>query len=287
MTPPGDIEVRWGSASHAGHLREENEDTILARPPVFLVADGMGGHERGREASSLVATAFDSAASSGWLTLEDVSTAVTDAASVVGALREGALDPPGSTVSGVGLSVHEGRPSWLVFNIGDSRTYRMNGSGLEQITVDHSELQEEVDRGADIREARATVPGHVITRAIGGGSHTVPVVDQWLLPAHVGDRILVCSDGLTDELADDRICAVLVEHVDPSDAARELVAAALDAGGRDNVTVVVVEALNVVGRRTPDQVSDDTIPDIPAFTEDRTVPDLPVLRTSDVPGGPS
>ena len=284
MTPSEDIDVRWGSASHAGHLREENEDSMLARPPVFLVADGMGGHERGREASALVVTAFDSAASSEWLTLEDVNTAVTDASSSVGALRDGAYDPPGSTVSGVGLCLHEGRPSWLVFNIGDSRTYRMSGSRLEQVTVDHSELQEEVDRGTDPLQARAMVPGHVITRAIGGGPHVVPAVDQWLLPAHVGDRVLVCSDGLSDELTDDRILELLAEHADPADAARELVAAALDAGGRDNVTAVVVEALSVARPGTPSQASDDTIPDIRVFTEDRTVPDLPALPRPDVRG---
>lgn len=241
------FDVRWGSASHTGHHREENQDSLLARPPLFLVADGMGGHRRGRDASELVIQAFDEAATESWLTPAALCQGATMATESVHQLSQSAEGAPGSTVTGVGLANHEGRPCWLVFNVGDSRTYRLTGGVLEQITVDHSPYQELLDSGLNSVEASAQVSVHVITRAIGGGVRQVPRVDQWLLSAAAGDRMLICSDGLTGELTDQLISAILLTYPNPTEAAGQLVDAAVHAGGRDNVTAVVVDAIEVRG----------------------------------------
>jgi serine/threonine protein phosphatase PrpC len=268
--------LRWGSATDAGNSRAENEDSLLASAPVFLVADGMGGHQLGKEASSHVVDAFQPLTGLEWLSLEDIDSAILRAVELVGALSEATHAAPGSTVTGLGLVHHEGVPCWVVFNVGDSRTYRLRGSRLEQVTVDHSEAQELLDQGMNATEVHTLGVGHVITRAIGGGARGVPVVDQWLLPAHPGDRMLLCSDGLTDELPHEQIAAILQSPLEADDAARALVEGALTAGGRDNVTAVVVDAHGLEGGSPAPYLDDVTQPDLTVFTtEDATVPDLP------------
>jgi protein phosphatase len=127
----------------------------------------------------------------------------------------------------------------MVFNIGDSRVYRLSGDRLEQLTVDHSEVQELVLAGVITREQARTHPRrNVVTRALGSDVGLLP--DHWLLPAIGGDRYLICSDGLFSELPDEVILPLLAVGT-PERAAEALVAAANDAGGRDNVTVVVVD----------------------------------------------
>ena len=127
----------------------------------------------------------------------------------------------------------------MVFNVGDSRVYRLAGDRIEQLTVDHSEVQELVLAGVLTREQARTHPRrNVVTRAL--GSAPVVLADHWLLPAIGGDRFLICSDGLFGELPDEVILPLLA--VGPAQQAAEaLVAAADDAGGRDNITAVVVD----------------------------------------------
>jgi len=133
-------------------------------------------------------------------------------------------------------------PCWLVVNVGDSRTYRMAGGVLEQVTVDHSEVAELVRDGVIPESEAATHPRrNVVTRVLGGSASDVDP-DVWLLPVSPGDRMLLCTDGLTDELTDQRIEAELRAAPDPQTAADRLVRAAVRHGARDNVTVVVVEA---------------------------------------------
>lgn len=266
--------VRWGTATHPGRHRPENEDSLLAKPPVFLVADGMGGHLRGREASTEVVRAFEAAAGEPWLTPEALEQAAVQATERVLPLGDDGHDAPGSTVSGVGLTLHEECPSWLVFNIGDSRTYLLHRGVLEQITVDHSQVQELIDIGVPADEARHRVPRNVITRAIGGGIHAVPRMDQWLVPAHAGDRILICSDGLSEELTPSRIAEILQSFANADEAADRLVSAALDAGGRDNVTALVIDAVSVRGESTPVSNDADTAPLEIDTRRERTAPDL-------------
>lgn len=241
------LDVRWGHATHAGKTRRENQDALWARPPVFLVADGMGGHRAGRDAADLVVQSFAELPWGQWATTAQVQSAVATAVGKVRDLGRRIEGAPGSTLTGVALTEHEGVPNWLVFNVGDSRAYLLRGENLGQVTVDHSHRQALVDLGLSPAEARARSSKNVIVRAIGGGLRVPAEPDQWLLPARTGDRLLLCSDGLTGELSDPLITAVLLAHTDPQEAAGELVAAALRSGARDNVTAVVVQALEVHG----------------------------------------
>ena len=135
-------------------------------------------------------------------------------------------------------------PYWLLFNIGDSRVYRCVDGAMTQISVDHSVVQELVDSGRMEPEAARFHPErHIITRAV--GTQESPHPDIWLIPAEAGERFLVCSDGLSGELDSPEIAAVVIGPGTPQEIADELVARALAAGGRDNVTAIVVEVLAV------------------------------------------
>ncbi|MET0304524.1 MAG: serine/threonine-protein phosphatase, partial [Microbacteriaceae bacterium] len=147
----------------------------------------------------------------------------------------------GSTATGVVLVEHAGAPHWLVFNVGDSRVYRHVGSELEQLTVDHSLGQELVDRG-ELRqdEIDTFAQRNVITRAIGAPDQTA---DSWLMPITNGERLLLCSDGLSSEVGEEGIRAILTMSGRPEAAAEALVSTAKRNGGRDNITVVVLDVL--------------------------------------------
>lgn len=243
-TPPG-CRLAWGATTHPGRVRSYQQDAYLAAPPVFVVADGMGGHARGEAAAATAVQAFTRIRGP-WLSADDVLGAVEFAARGVARLAGDDPAAPGTTVVGAGLTVLEGRVGWLVFNVGDSRAYRLADGVLEQISVDHSRVQELSDEmGLDREFARNLPGGHVITRALGGGLGGVPEVDRWVLPAGVGDRVLLCSDGLTDEVRDQEIARILSGEADPQAAALALQDAALAAGGRDNVTVLVIDAIDL------------------------------------------
>jgi protein phosphatase len=160
-------------------------------------------------------------------------------------IREATGARAGTTLTGAVVVEQMGMPYWLVLNIGDSRTYRLSQGNFDRISVDHSEVQELVDAG-EITPEQATVHPrrHVVTRALGTGDETE--ADYWLLPVEEGDRILICSDGLTGELTDDHIFRILSTVAHPQDAVDALIQAALRNGGRDNVTVIVVDAKNVM-----------------------------------------
>ncbi|WP_051681869.1 PP2C family serine/threonine-protein phosphatase [Cellulomonas sp. HZM] len=241
MTPASSVRVAVGVATdRAG--RSSNEDALHAADGVYVVADGMGGHESGELASRTAVDALRTLAE-GSPDLAAARAVLRTAHQKVRALP--ARDKhrrPGTTASGVVLSEHEGVACWLVLNVGDSRTYRMAGGVLEQVTRDHSEVADLVERGVVARSDAAHHPRrHVVTRALGGRSAQVEP-DVFWLPVSPGDRMLVCSDGLTDELTDARIEAELKAQPDPQVAADRLVAATLAAGGSDNVTVLVVDA---------------------------------------------
>jgi protein phosphatase len=161
------------------------------------------------------------------------------------AIRDATGARAGTTLSGVVVVEQMGLPYWLVMNIGDSRTYRLSQGEFAQISVDHSEVQELVDSGDITSEQAAVHPRrHVVTRALGTGDETE--ADFWLLPIQEGDRIMVCSDGLNGELSDDHMFRILSTVAHPQDAVDALIQAALRSGGRDNVTVIVVDAKNVL-----------------------------------------
>lgn len=248
--------VETGAATHSGLRRTLNEDAYVAASPVFLVADGMGGHDAGDLASSAVAAEFAAFAGRPAVVLDDVRGALARARKTVDQLADSGGGRAGTTLSGVVLTSVDGTGYWLALNIGDSRTYRLAGAQLEQITVDHSVVQELVEAGElTPREAATDRRRNIITRAIGAGS--AGEADYWLFPAERGDRMLVCSDGLSSELSDEAIREILFVHLDPQTAAETLVAEAVKAGGRDNITAIVVDAVAVASRPGHPVESDD------------------------------
>ncbi|WP_382309263.1 PP2C family protein-serine/threonine phosphatase [Herbiconiux sp. UC225_62] len=237
----GDLRIAVGSATHTGLRRRANEDSFLAAAPVFLVADGMGGHEAGEVASALAVDAFAELTGPAYLRPSDIRTAFERAYAAISSLASTGNRRAGTTVSGVALAENDGHAYWLVFNLGDSRTYRLAGGSLEQISVDHSVVQELLDEGELDRAAAASHPGrNVITRALGAGGAFQP--DYWLVPVETGDRIMICSDGVSGELDDELITRVLREEPKAADAATRLVHEGILHGGRDNLTAVVIDA---------------------------------------------
>ena len=241
------IETVSGACTDTGRRRRENQDALLVRGPVALVSDGMGGHRDGALAAAAVVDAFASVSEGSELHPVDLQLAIEQAHLAVAAVGDGAQNAaaPGATVSGVAASSQDGRAAWLVFNVGDSRTYLLRSGTLELLTVDHSQRQQLRDAGLSEAEAARQVGANVITRAVGGGMPQAPMVDQWLVPASLGDRLLICSDGVSSELSDPLLAATLLEHRDPQAAADALVSLAVQAGGRDNATAVVVDAVAV------------------------------------------
>jgi protein phosphatase len=147
----------------------------------------------------------------------------------------------GTTLAGVCLVALGGSDHWLVFNVGDSRIYRSGDDGLVQISTDHSEVAELLNAGSiTAQEASVHPRRNVITRSL--GTNPAAPVDTWVFPVEAGQRFLVCSDGLTLELTDEEIAQVLKSEQDPQAATDKLVAAAIVAGGRDNVSVVIIDA---------------------------------------------
>ncbi len=233
------ISLRWAGATHAGMRRTVNEDSVFASFPVFVVADGMGGHAAGDVASTLAVEAFRSLKGRALADVECVEAAVERAFEQVRA-RAADEEIGGTTLSGSVLVDVAGVAHWLVLNIGDSRTYLFEQGRLEQITVDHSIVQELVETGALLRaDARTHPHRNVITRALGAGDRQP--ADAWLRPAERGQRLLVCSDGLTGEVDDGEIAEILGDVASPAAAAALLLRRALDAGAPDNVSIVVVD----------------------------------------------
>jgi serine/threonine protein phosphatase PrpC len=255
MTAP--VTVVFGSATDAGLRRRINEDSFIASPPLFLVADGMGGHRAGDIASATAIEEFAGLAGRASVGVDDVRAALLRARRRIDALASGEGAGAGTTITGVVIADIDGEGYWLAVNLGDSRTYRLSEGEFEQVSVDHSVVQELIDAGElDPAAAASDRRRNVITRAIGAGSDAE--ADYWLLPAEAGDRILICSDGLSGELDRDEIHAVLLAEPDAQTAATRLVHEAMLRGGRDNITAVVVDATAV--RSRADRPSDDTAP---------------------------
>ncbi len=238
------IRVGWGAATATGNVRRHNEDAVLADPPVFVVADGMGGHAAGEVASRMVVEHFSRLAGREDVEPREIGRVLAAANDRI--LEAGRRSPEsrgmGSTVVGLVLVTDDGHDHAAVFNVGDSRLYRFAGGALEQVTVDHTYVQELVDAGSiGPDEARAHPERNVVTRAL--GSLRTPQADYWLFSPEPGERYVLCTDGLTVELTATAVAAVLADCPDPARAAEALVRSACDAGGRDNVSVVVVDVL--------------------------------------------
>ena len=238
------IRFSHGVATSVGRVRRVNEDSYLAVPPIYAVADGMGGHGSGDVASRLAIEALMRCVELRPLFTEAVLHALEEANQVIVSRAE----PPsrmGTTVTGLAGLETAGGDQLMVFNVGDSRVYRLAADRIVQLTVDHSEVQELVLAGVLSREQARTHPRrNIVTRALGTAPSSL--ADHWLLPAVAGDRFLMCSDGLSGELPDEVILPLLTVG-GPQQAAEALVAAANDAGGRDNITAVVVDVVAVGG----------------------------------------
>lgn len=230
-----------GAGTDVGRCRDLNEDAFVVGSGLFAVADGMGGHAAGDVASRLTVEALQRAdrrdmdESSIRRAVAAANQAVVDH---VAAHPE--RDGMGCTVAGACLMTGPGPAHWVVFHLGDSRVYALDDQGLRRLTTDHSEVQELVDAGmVDAASARSHPRRNVITRAVG----EVPPapLDVRLVPARPGQRLLVTTDGLTSELEDGQIAELLHGRDDPQAAVDRLLAEALAAGGRDNVTLLVVD----------------------------------------------
>ena len=238
------VEVRFGARTDVGR-RRRNEDSFGAKFPLFLIADGMGGNRQGEVASALAVEEMMMIADGvRFVAAQEITEALARAAQRVDQLGSGCL-APGSTLTGMAISTHRGDPVARVFNIGDSRTYALTGGEFHLLTRDHSRAQELIDTGqvTDV-EARALPQQNVITRALGAGSGEHVIVDHYLVPLGAGDRFIICSDGLSGEVTDSLIEIVSRAVIDPQQLADELVTMALTAGGKDNITVLVVDIVN-------------------------------------------
>jgi protein phosphatase len=242
-----------GSASLVGQVRTANEDAVLVTDTLAAVADGMGGHRGGAVASASTVEVLGAVAGS--RSVEDLVAAVHRANRKVHetAAEDEDLRGMGTTICAVGLVVHEGDERLAVLNVGDSRVYLLADGELTQLTEDHSLVEALVREGRiSAEEAEVHPQRNVLTRAL--GVEAVVVVDAWLLEPCDGDRLLLCSDGLFNELADDRIREVLAEGDPPEVTARRLAAEADAAGGRDNVSTVVIDVSDT--GRGPSPVAD-------------------------------
>ena len=234
----GEWTLRAGAATDVGRVREHNEDAAVARGGVYAVADGMGGHAAGEVASAITAATLAELAERAVVTPAEVRAQVARANERILAHAEQDRRCLGMATTVTGLALVQG-PRWLVFNVGDSRVYRYADGALEQVTIDHSEVAMLVEAGyLTPEEARVHPLRNIVTRCLG---RAMPPVDTWDLPVTEGEVFLVCSDGLTGELEDDEIAHVLRAGSDPQRLAERLVRLAVEYGGHDNVTVVVVQ----------------------------------------------
>ena len=238
--------LRWSFMSDVGVLRKANQDAAMANGMLFVVADGMGGHRGGEVASQVVTDHFTAANSI--TTVEELREAVVASNATI--RKTGAADPEllgmGTTVVAMAILPAD-EPSdplrLAAANVGDSRLYLFEQGELSQISVDHS-LVSELVRAGQISEAEAAIhpQRNVVTRALGPDDNVE--VDTWELPARLGQRYLLCSDGLVNEVEDKEIAAILADIDDPTAAASRLVDMANKSGGRDNITVLILDILD-------------------------------------------
>jgi protein phosphatase len=263
------LTVQAAAATDTGRVRKHNEDNTFVGAQVFVVADGMGGHAAGAVASAL---AVERLGALDGVRLDTETLRAQIALANADILDGGRADPErkgmGTTVAGLGLASIAGTWHWLVFNVGDCRDYRYCGGELAQLTIDHTEVAELVAAGSlTAEQARVHPRGNVVTRAL--GSDPAPRADVWIVPAVPGERFVVCSDGLPREVADAQLAATLDTTADAGATAVALVERAVAAGGRDNVTAIVIDATEqdesvsgpvFEGSDDDDDGRDDTVP---------------------------
>lgn len=227
----------FGSRTDIGCVRKHNEDSLVVSPPLYAVADGMGGHAAGEVASEIaVNTLIEHAPSS--IDAEALSNAVMSAnREVIAASQDGrGREGMGTTMTAAML---EGE-RLVIAQVGDSRAYLLHKDELQQLTRDHSLMADMIEAGQLTEEEARTHPNRsVITRAL--GSDINMQADLYEINVETGDRLLLCSDGLSTMITNDEIKDVLMRIGDAQRCANMLVNKAISAGGHDNITVVVVD----------------------------------------------
>lgn len=227
----------FGSRTDIGCLRDHNEDSLVVTPPLFAVADGMGGHAAGEVASEIAVRVLSEQApehpdgAALGRAIEEANRAIIQAAHE-GRGRQGM----GTTMTAAML---EGE-RLVIAQVGDSRAYLLHQGKLQQLTRDHSLMADMIEAGQLTPEEARTHPQRsVITRALGSDAHLHP--DIYEINVETGDRLLICSDGLSGMIFDDQIENTLRRVQDPQRCASQLVNEAIAAGGHDNVTVIVAD----------------------------------------------
>ena len=280
-------EIRWGAATSSGMVRTNNEDAYLADDEVFVIADGLGGHQAGEVASAIATTTLgerlrNGARSSGVVVAAAIEANATifqaaysnpdqrGMGTTVTAIVRLRTDPPATAPASEAVA-EPGEPSdptaelsidstakptdspasladddnarLVIVNVGDSRIYVARQGQLRRVTIDHSYVQELLATGhISEAEARSHPRRNIVTRALGIEPNVR--VDSWVVPMVAGDRYILCSDGLVDEVDDDEINAIVTATDDPQECATALVTAANANGGRDNTTVIVVDMIH-------------------------------------------
>ncbi|NPD30973.1 Stp1/IreP family PP2C-type Ser/Thr phosphatase [Eggerthellaceae bacterium zg-1084] len=232
----------FGSRTDVGCVREHNEDSLIVAPPLYVVADGMGGHAAGEVASEIAVSTVARHAPER-ADAQELGRAVQAAnEAIIHAAAEGrGREGMGTTCTAA--MIDEDR--LVIAHVGDSRAYLYDGSRLHQLTRDHSLMANMIEAGQlTAEEARVHPNRSWITRALGNDPDTEP--DLYEITVKAGDRLLLCSDGLTTMLRDAQIESTLSQVKDPQRCAAQLVNEAIAAGGVDNVTVVVVD---IAGQR--------------------------------------
>jgi serine/threonine protein phosphatase PrpC len=219
-----------------GRQRRDNEDSAFARAPVFVVADGMGGAQAGEVASRIAVEAFEQGLPDSGSPEERLATRVREANAQI---YERSRADRGRAGMGTTLTAaYVDDTHVAIAHVGDSRAYLFRDGTLQRLTQDHSLVDELVRRGKLTEEQAAEHPQRsIITRALGPEPDVE--VDTWTYPARAGDVVLLCSDGLTSMISEERVKATLVEHDNLDEAGDALIREANEAGGRDNITVVL------------------------------------------------
>ena len=241
--------IETAARSDTGRVRDHNEDSVLVAPTsdgrLLAVADGMGGHNAGEVASAVALEAFVAELGDrlGDSTVPEAME--TGALTADAAVRDAAGNDPDRDGMGTTLvAALVGEDATTVVNVGDSRAYRVDETAIEQVSVDHSLVQELVESGEiDPEEADSHHQRNVISQALGAGQEIDP--DTFEVDLDPGETVLLCSDGLTEEVPESTIHDVLAGAESLAGAADALVAAANERGGSDNVSVVL-------GRRDTD-----------------------------------
>ena len=235
----------FGSRTDVGCVRDHNEDSLVVAPPLFAVADGMGGHAAGEVASEIAVNVLAE------LAPKDLDGAALEHAveeanhEIIRAARDGrGRDGMGTTLTACMLE----NERLIIAQVGDSRAYLLHHGKLQQLTRDHSLMADMIEAGQlTPEEARHHPQRSVITRALGSDPNTRP--DMYEINVETGDRLLVCSDGLSSMIEDEQIEAVMRRVPDPQRCASQLVNEAIAAGGHDNVTVIVSNVTGFAEKR--------------------------------------